>query len=418
MLSVRRMSYVGAIDQGTTSTRFILFSKAGDIVSSAQKPFKQWLPEEGRTEHDPDEIWATVEWCVTEALKAGNPKNTTGEWERSGGVAAAPSAPPPLPPPPRKKILPPPNYARNTHPPPPTHHTHTHHHHTPFFPLPQFSSSVFYISDPSLPMLTCWFPLFLLPLQQISLRSCTRTGAPIPLSAIDSVGITNQRETTVVWDARTGKPLYRALVWMDMRSEGIVNDIVAADTTGLGQDMYRAKTGLPVSPYFSGTKLTWLLRNVPGLRALAEQGHAKFGTIDAWLLWKLSNGSVHATDVTNASRTLLMDIKTLEWDAEQCAAFGVPMQMLPEIRASSEVYCGGRRPRPLAGVRIAGILGDQQAALFGQAGMDPGASGAPTARDVSLCVMSAKSASSPRRFAFNGCVQAGSQPKSPRRVRA
>ena len=198
-------------------------------------------------------------------------------------------------------------------------------------------------------------------------------GAAIPLSAIDSVGITNQRETTVVWDARTGKPLYRALVWMDMRSEGIVNEMVAADTTGLGQDMFRAKTGLPVSPYFSATKLTWLLRNVPGLRALAEAGHAKFGTIDAWLLWKLSDGAVHATDVTNASRTMLMDINTLEWDDAQCAAFGVPPQMLPEIRASSEVYCAAAAETCLAGVRIAGILGDQQAALFGQAGMDPGA---------------------------------------------
>ena len=198
-------------------------------------------------------------------------------------------------------------------------------------------------------------------------------GAAIPLSAIDSVGITNQRETTVVWDARTGRPLHRALVWMDMRSEVIVNDMVNNDTTGLGQDMFRTKTGLPVSPYFSATKLTWLLRNVPGLRDLAKQGHAKFGTIDSWLLWKLSGGAVHATDVTNASRTMLMDINTLSWDAEQCAAFGVPMAMLPEIRASSEVYCEAASTTALAGVRIAGILGDQQAALFGQAGMDPGA---------------------------------------------
>ena len=244
-------------------------------MSSAQLEFKQWLPEEGRTEHDPEEIWSTVEHCVKEALKGSNPKNTLG-------------------------------------------------------------------------------------------RDISR-------EEIACVGITNQRETTVVWDRRSGKPLYRALVWMDMRSEGIVNDIVKSDTTGLGQDMYRAKTGLPVSPYFSGTKLMWLLANVPGLRSLAEEGHALFGTVDSWLLWKLSGGTEHVTDVTNASRTLLMDIETLQWDEGQCEALGVPMQMLPKIKSSSEVYCTGSAGGPLEGVQISGILGDQQAALFGQAGMNRGA---------------------------------------------
>ena len=267
------MSFVGAIDQGTTSTRFIVFDRAGNIVSSAQRPFTQHLPEEGRTEHDPLEIWRTVEECVQEAL----------------GKPDAPG---------------------------------------------------------------------------------NKLGRTIALDELASVGITNQRETTVVWDKNTGRPLYRALVWMDMRSEGIVADLKAAHP--LGQNRFLAKTGLPVSPYFSGTKIMWLLEHVPGLRALAERGDALFGTIDTWLLWKLSGGAVHATDVTNASRTLLMDIQTLAWDDGQCAALGVPRAMLPEIRSSSEVYCRAAEGTPLAGVKIAGILGDQQAALFGQAGMATG----------------------------------------------
>ena len=200
MLSVRRMSYVGAIDRGQPP-RFILFSKAGDIVSSAQKPFKQWLPEEGRTEHDPDEIWATVEWCVTEALKAETPRTATGEWERSGGVAAAffPFCAPPLSPPPPRN--PPPALMPVHRPRPPPPHTHTHHH-THLFPLPQFSSSVFYISD-RVCQCICWFLSFC---YHFNKSHCVRAldRRPDPLSAIDSVGITNQRETTVVWDARTG----------------------------------------------------------------------------------------------------------------------------------------------------------------------------------------------------------------------
>jgi glycerol kinase len=267
------MSFVGAIDQGTTSTRFILFDHAGAIVSSGQQEFQQYLPDEGRTEHDPEEIWNTVEYCVAQALSSTNPKNT---------------------------------------------------------------------------------------LQRA-----------IDVKEIACVGITNQRETSVVWDRATGKPYYRALVWMDMRSEDICGELTRNHKEG--QERFRTKTGLPVSPYFSGTKIMWLLANVPELRDAAVRGDALFGTIDSWLLWKLSGGKVHATDVTNASRTLLMNINTLEWDEDQCHTLGIPRAMLPEIRSSSEIYCHGAIGTCLEGVPISGILGDQQAALFGQAGMNPGA---------------------------------------------
>jgi len=269
----RSPKFIGSIDQGTTSTRFILFDSSGAIVSSGQKEFTQHLPEEGRTEHDPMEIFDTVTYCVDQALSANNPKNTL-----------------------QRTIL---------------------------------------------------------------------------LSEIDCVGITNQRETTVVWDKQTGIPYYRALVWMDMRSENICNTLTSEHA--LGQERFRSKTGLPVSPYFSGTKIMWLLENVPGLREAANNGNALFGTIDSWLLWKLSGAKkLHVTDVTNASRTLLMNLHTLEWDQEQCDILNVPKQMLPEIRSSSELYCLGGEYTCLRGVQISGILGDQQAALFGQAGMNPG----------------------------------------------
>jgi glycerol kinase len=180
----RSPKFIGSIDQGTTSTRFILFDSSGAIVSSGQKEFTQHLPEEGRTEHDPMEIFDTVTYCVDQALSANNPKNTL-----------------------QRTIL---------------------------------------------------------------------------LSEIDCVGITNQRETTVVWDKQTGIPYYRALVWMDMRSENICNTLTSEHA--LGQERFRSKTGLPVSPYFSGTKIMWLLENVPGLREAANNGNALFGTIDSWLL--------------------------------------------------------------------------------------------------------------------------------------
>lgn len=273
------MSFVGAIDQGTTSSRFILFDKAGSITSFAQLPFSQIIPGQGLTEHDAEEIWSSVSHCITEALKRSNPNNSL---------------------------------KRN-----------------------------------------------------------------IALSEIACVGVTNQRETTVVWDRRTGKPLNNALVWMDTRSTcpDLATTKRFSGKDASGRTLSTETTGLPLSPYFSGTKLKWLLANVPGLLQLAEDGHAVAGTIDTWLLWKLSGGELHITDVTNASRTLLMDIKTFRWDAGQCEAFGVPMSMLPEIRSSSEVYCLGstKYGGPLAGVKISGILGDQQAALFGQAGMNPGA---------------------------------------------
>jgi len=250
--------FIGALDQGTTSTRFIIFDRQGRIVSVAQQEHRQIYPKPGWVEHDPLEIWQKTEAVIAAALaKAG-------------------------------------------------------------------------------------------------------------LQATDliAVGITNQRETTLLWDARTGQPLYHALVWQDTR----VDQLVAGFAKDGGQDRFRAKTGLPLASYFSGLKLKWLLDNVEGARGKAAAGEALFGTIDSWLLWKLTG--LHATDVTNASRTQLMDLATLDWDADMLDAFEIPRACLPEIRSSSEVY--GTARGVLAGVPVAGILGDQQAALVGQTCFAPG----------------------------------------------
>ncbi|MBD2748133.1 glycerol kinase GlpK [Microvirga sp. BT688] len=250
--------YVGAIDQGTTSSRFIVFDKAGSIVSVGQKEHEQIYPRPGYVEHDPIEIWRNTQAVIQEALA--------------------------------KKGL-----------------------------------------------------------------------SPRDLAAI---GITNQRETTLIWDRRTGKPLHNALVWQDTRVDSIVEEF-AKDG---GYDRLRDKTGLPLASYFSGLKLRWLLDNVPGAREKAAAGDVLFGNIDTWLVWNLTggvNGGCHITDVTNASRTQLMNLRTLDWDEEILRLFDIPRACLPQIRSSSEVY--GEATDNLAGVPIAGILGDQQAALVGQA---------------------------------------------------
>ena len=193
---------------------------------------------------------------------------------------------------------------------------------------------------------------------------------------VAAIGITNQRETAVVWDRATGEPIYNAIVWQDTRTQDAV-DALAADSDGSGVRRFAAITGLPLATYFSATKIGWILDHVEGARARAEAGELAFGTIDTWLLWNLTggpDGGVHATDVTNASRTLLMNLETLDWDDALLEAFGVPRSMLPEVRSSAEVYGVARSSSLLREVPIAGILGDQQAATFGQAAFEAGAS--------------------------------------------
>jgi glycerol kinase len=255
--------YVGSIDQGTTSTRFIVFDQKGTIVCVDQKEHEQIYPKPGWVEHDPEEIWRNTESVIGGALRKGNLKT----------------------------------------------------------------------------------------------------------SDLVSVGITNQRETTVLWDRKTGKPLHNALVWQDTRTD----QLVAMFGKEGGQDRLRAKTGLPLATYFSGLKLHWLLHNVPGARERAAAGDALFGNIDTFVLWHLTggrDGGLHVTDVTNASRTQMMNLETLDWDADILKLFDVPRACLPAIKSSSEVY--GTATGVLAGIPIAGILGDQQAALVGQACLSPG----------------------------------------------
>jgi glycerol kinase len=256
--------YVGAIDQGTTSSRFMVFDQHGAVVAVAQREHGQIYPKPGWVEHDATEIWRNTEAVIGDALAQGG--------VRPGELAA--------------------------------------------------------------------------------------------------VGITNQRETTVLWDRNTGAPLHNALVWQDTRTA----DLVAAFARDGGQDRFRARTGLPLATYFSGLKLRWLLDNVPGARAKAAAGDALFGTVDTWLLWNLTGGpagGVHLTDVTNASRTQLIDLQTLDWDDELLAAFDVPRALLPRIAPSSASY-GAAAIAALRGVPISGILGDQQAALVGQTCFEPG----------------------------------------------
>jgi len=251
-------SYIGAIDQGTTSTRFMVFDKSGRIVSVAQKEHEQIYPKPGWVEHDAEEIWRRTQEVIADAM------------------------------------------------------------------------------------------------QQRGLR-------PKDLAAI---GITNQRETTIVWNRKTGRPVYNALVWQDTR----VEDAVAEFSRDGGQDRFRQRTGLPLAAYFSGLKIRWVLNNVPGARAQAEAGDVVFGNIESFLVWKLTGGiqgGIHITDVTNASRTQLMDLQTLQWDKDMLSLYGIPEKMLPQVRSSSEVY-GVAQLASVKDVPIAGILGDQQAALFGQ----------------------------------------------------
>lgn len=257
-------TYVLAIDQGTTSSRAIVFDHSGRIVATGQKEHEQIFPKAGWVEHDPQEIWANIREVV--------------------GIALA--------------------------------------------------------------------------------------QAQVNAADIAAVGVTNQRETAMVWDRNTGEPVYNAIVWQDTRTDKIVKELGRGD-----DDRYKAKVGLPLATYFSGPKVKWILDNVEGARERAEAGDLIMGNMDTWVIWNLTggvDGGVHVTDVTNASRTMLMDLTTLEWDASIAADMGIPMSMLPQIRSSSEVYGVGRERGLLAGVPIAGDLGDQQAATFGQAAFEVG----------------------------------------------
>ncbi|MBE1875775.1 glycerol kinase GlpK [Myceligenerans pegani] len=257
--------YVLAIDQGTTSSRAIVFDHAGTVVSTGQLEHDQIFPQPGWVEHNPEQIWDNTRQVVGIAL----------------------------------------------------------------------------------------------------------TRANINHADLAAVGITNQRETTVVWDKNTGKPVYNAIVWQDTRTQAIVDEL-AGDA---GPERYKSVVGLPLATYFSGPKVKWILDNVEGAREAAERGDLLFGNTDAWVLWNMTggvSGGVHVTDVTNASRTMLMDLDTLSWREDIAADMGIPMSMLPEIRSSSEVYGNGRPKGMVPGVPIAGILGDQQAATFGQACFEVG----------------------------------------------
>ena len=256
--------YIGAIDQGTTSSRFIVFDRSGRVISVSQKEHEQIYPNPGWVEHNPEEVWQRTREVIAEAMAKAD-----------------------------------------LHP-----------------------------------------------------------------EDLAAIGITNQRETTIVWDRKTGKPVYNALVWQDTR----VADYVTEMAKNGGQDRFRGKTGLPLTTYFSGLKIRWILQNVKGARELAESGDAMFGNIDTFLVWHLTgacNGGVHITDVTNASRTQLMNLETLAWDDEILKTFGIPKSMLPSIRSSSENYGVAQLPS-VKGVPIAGILGDQQAALVGQTCFEAG----------------------------------------------
>jgi glycerol kinase len=245
--------YVAAIDQGTTSTRFIIFDRLGQIICSNQQEHQQIYPQPGWVEHNPEEIWQRTQSVIKNALEIGN-------------------------------------------------------------------------IDPK---------------------------------DIAALGITNQRETTIVWDRNTGKPYGNAIVWQDTRTRFVCDKLAEVE----GKDRFRERCGLPLATYFSGPKIKWMLDNIPGLREAANQGDAIFGNVDTFLIWHLTGGA-HFTDVTNASRTMLMDLQTLDWDAETLEIMAIPRQMLPEIRPSSQVL--GIAKGLLAGVPIAAALGDQQAALVGQ----------------------------------------------------
>jgi glycerol kinase len=256
--------YILSLDQGTTSSRAILFDRNGHIKQLAQKEFRQYYPQAGRVEHDPEEIWSSQYGVLAEVLAKGN----------------------------------------------------------------------------------------------------------LTTRDLAAIGITNQRETVIVWERATGKPVYPAIVWQDRRTAAFCDALKAQ---GLGP-MIRERTGLVIDAYFSATKLKWILEEVPGAKARAEKGELAFGTVDSWLVWKLTGGGLHITDSTNASRTMLFNIHSGQWDQELLRLFGIPAAVLPEVRSSSEVY--GATASIMApgsvGVPIAGIAGDQQAALFGQLCTQPG----------------------------------------------
>lgn len=254
--------FIVALDQGTTSSRAIIFDKAGNIVSLSQKEFGQIFPQPGWVEHDPNEIWSTQLGVATEAvMKAG-----------------------------------------------------------------------------------------------------------ITVNEIAAIGITNQRETTVVWDKTTGRPVYHAIVWQDKRTAAFCDDLRKQGY----KEMIQQKTGLIIDSYFSATKVKWILDHVSGARKKAEEGKLLFGSIDSWLIWKLTGGKVHATDQTNASRTMLFDIHQLRWDDELLELMTIPKSMLPEVRSCSEIYGYTQNILTAVKIPISGIAGDQQAALFGQLCTEPG----------------------------------------------
>ncbi len=254
--------FILALDQGTTSSRSIVFDKQGNIVSVAQKEFKQIFPQPGWVEHDAEEIWSTQYGTMAEAVAK----------------------------------------------------------------------------------------------------------ASITMKQVAGIGITNQRETTVVWDRGTGKPIYHAIVWQDRRTAAYCDEL----KTGGHANTIQQKTGLVIDAYFSATKLKWILDNVSGARAKAEKGELAFGTIDSWLVWKLSGGNIHVTDVSNASRTMLLNIHSCQWDDDLLKLFNIPKSVLPEVKASSKIYGTTASAVPEIKIPIAGIAGDQQAALFGQMCTKPG----------------------------------------------
>ncbi len=254
--------YILALDQGTTSSRAIIFDHKGLILTMAQKEFNQYFPKPGWVEHSPNEIWSSQIGVAAEALSEANIKP-----------------------------------------------------------------------------------------QQIA-----------------GIGITNQRETTVIWDKKTGTPIHNAIVWQDRRTSAICDQLKNDGHASLIQQ----KTGLIIDAYFSATKIQWLLDNVPGARQKAKNGELCFGTIDSWLVWKLTDGKTHVTDVSNASRTMLFNINTLTWDVELCQLFNIPLSLLPEVKSSSEIYGYTSQTLISASLPISGIAGDQQAALFGQMCITPG----------------------------------------------
>ncbi len=254
--------YILSIDQGTTSSRAIIFNSEGEIVSFVNKEFKQYFPQPGHVLHDPDEIWESVLFCVRNVI------------EKAG----------------------------------------------------------------------------------------------LSHEDISAIGITNQRETTVVWDALTNKPIHKAICWQSSQTKEICDELI---DSGYGQ-IFHEKTGLIINPYFSGTKIKWILDHVKDARKLADQGRLRFGTIDSWLIWKLSGGKYHITDYSNASRTLLFNIHDLQWDKKLCEILDVPMNILPEVKPSSGINAYTNRRIFGKEVPISGIAGDQQAALFGQTCFEPG----------------------------------------------